>query len=159
MKSFCIHLTGRQNATFYFSFFDFDNILTAFGKDLMKKPPVFMIDIKSSYKLLLSYKDLRSRNFWQWKDGPLNIFINLYGNAFPLHCFFSLNKKVIAKCHLMIQIKCFAFNYFNENSSSLKWLFWNNGLSNMMSQFFRFFAFSCLSDIFVENFIKKTVIF
>ena len=72
---------------FYFSFFDFDGFLTAFAKYLMKRPPVFMIDIKSSYKLLLSRKDLRSRNFWQWNDGPLNIFKNLYRNAFSLFVF------------------------------------------------------------------------
>ena len=134
MKSFCIDLTGRQNATFYFSFFDFDNILTAFGKNLMKKPPVFMIDIKSSYKLLLSYKDLRSKNFWQWKDGPLNIFINLYRNAFSLFVF--IKQKSHCKVSFNDTNKMFCFNYFNENWSSLKWLFWNNGLSNMMSQFF-----------------------
>ena len=72
---------------FYFSFFDFANFLTAFAKNLMKRPPVFIIDIKSSYKLLLSRKDLRSRNFWQWNDGPLNIFKNLYGNEFSLFLF------------------------------------------------------------------------
>ena len=47
----------------YFSFFDFDVVETTFAKNLMKRPPTFMIDIKISYKSLLSHKDLRSRNF------------------------------------------------------------------------------------------------
>ena len=48
---------------FYFSFLDFDDFVTAFAKNFMKRPPVFMIDVKSLYKLLLSHKNLRSRNF------------------------------------------------------------------------------------------------
>ena len=79
--------------------FDFDDFLTAFAKNLMSRPPVFMIDIKSFYKLLLFHKDLKSRNFWQWNSGPLNIFKNWYGNAFSL--LFSLNEKIIVMCHLM----------------------------------------------------------
>ena len=67
--------------------FDFDDFLTAFAKNLMSRPPVFMIDIKSFYKLLLFHKDLKSRNFWQWNSGPLNIFKNWYGNAFSLFVF------------------------------------------------------------------------
>ena len=61
------HRFDRLSSTlrFYFSFFDFADFLTAFAKNLMKRPPVFMIDIKSLYKLLLSRNDLRSRNFWQ----------------------------------------------------------------------------------------------
>ena len=85
---------------FYFSFFDFDNFLTAFAENL-KRPPIFMINMKSWYKLLLSCRDLRSRNFWQWSNGPSK---NLYANAF----FISLDEKIIAVCHLMIHIKCFA---------------------------------------------------
>ena len=38
-----------------------------------------MTEIKSSHKLLLSYKDLRSRNVWQRNDGPLKFFGNLQG--------------------------------------------------------------------------------
>ena len=91
MKIFRICLTGRQKRNFFiFHFIDFDYFLTAFAKDPMKRPPVFMTDIKSSYKLLLSHKDLRSRNIWQWNDGLLNIFKNWYGNAFPL---FVCNKR------------------------------------------------------------------
>ena len=53
---------GHQKRSF-FSLFDFDDFLTAFAKNHIKRPPVFVIDIKSSYKLLLSHKYLRSRNF------------------------------------------------------------------------------------------------
>ena len=71
----------------YFSFFDFNDILTSFAKNLMEKWHVFITNIKSSYKFLLSHKDLRSRNFWQWNDGPLIFFAKLNGNAFSLFIF------------------------------------------------------------------------
>ena len=74
------------------------------------------------------------------------------------HCFFSLNEKINAMCHLIIHIKCIAVIYFNENWSSLKWPFWKNGLSNMVSYFLGFFTFSCLY-IFAENFMKKLSFF
>ena len=98
---------------FYFSFVDFDHFLTAFAKNLMQRPPVFIINIKSSYKLLLSHKDLRSRNFWQWNDGPLNIFKNLYGNASSLfvlikrksHCNVSFNETYKMCCSHFVLIK------------------------------------------------------
>ena len=123
----------------------------------MKTAPVYMMDIKSSYKLLLSHKDLRSRNFWQWNDGPLKIFKNLYGNAFSLLVF--IKGKIIAVCHLMIHIKCGAIIFLNENWRSLKQRFWNNGPSNMLSHFFMFFIFSYLYGIFAENFMKKLSLF
>ena len=43
----------------------------------MKKPGVFITDIKSFYKFLLFDKELRSRNFSLRNDGPLNNFRNL----------------------------------------------------------------------------------
>ena len=87
-ENFPYRFEGPSKALlFYFSFFDFDGFLTAFAKYLMKRPPVFMIDVKSSYKLLLSHIDLTSRNFWRWNGGPLNIFKNLYRNAFSLFVF------------------------------------------------------------------------
>ena len=58
-----------------------------FAKTLKERLPVFNIDIKSSYKLLLCDKDLRSTNLWQWNDGLLDIFKNLYGNPFSLFVF------------------------------------------------------------------------
>ena len=55
-------MSHQKRYFFIFHLIDFDDFLTAFAKNLMKRPSVFMIDIKSSYKLLLSHKDLRSRN-------------------------------------------------------------------------------------------------
>ena len=84
---------------FYFSFFHFDKFLTTFTKNLLEKLPIFITDIKSLYKLLLSNKDLRSGNVWQWNDGPLNFFWILHRSAFSLfifikwknHCYLSFN--------------------------------------------------------------------
>ena len=53
----------QKTLLFYFSFFDFDDFLTVFAKNLMKRTPAFIIDIKCSYKLLLSHKDLMSKIF------------------------------------------------------------------------------------------------
>ena len=55
-------MSRQKHYFFIFHSIDFDSFLTAFAKNLMKRPPAFMIDIKSLYKLLLSHKDLRSRN-------------------------------------------------------------------------------------------------
>ena len=152
-KIFLYRFDGlSKTLLFYFSFFDFDDFLTAFPKNLIKMPAIFMIDIKSLYELLLCHKDLRSRNFWQWNDGS---FLKICTET-CFHCLFSLNEKVIAMCHLMIHIKCVAAICFNENWSSLKRPFWNNGQSNMVSHFFRFFTFSCF---FAEKFMKKLLFF
>ena len=48
---------------FYFSFFDSGDFLNVFAENLMERPPIFMIDIKSSNKLLRCHKNLRSKNF------------------------------------------------------------------------------------------------
>ena len=55
-------------------------------KVLWKDHP-FLWSISKVYKLLLSDKDLRSRNIWQWNEGLLNISKNFYGNAFLLFVF------------------------------------------------------------------------
>ena len=109
-----------------------------------------MIDIKSSYKLLLSHKDLRSTSCSQWNNSPLSICTEK-----RFYCLFSLNEKTIAICHLMIHIKCVTVICFNENWSPLKRPFWNKGPLNMVSHFFRFFTFSCFCSIFAENISKK----
>ena len=86
-KNFLYKFDGSSKALlFYFSFYDFDGFLTAFAKNLMKRPPIFMIDI-SSFELLLSHKGLRSRDFWQWSNDLLNISENLHGNVFSLFVF------------------------------------------------------------------------
>ena len=47
----------------FFSFFDSDDFLNDFAKNVVEKPPIFIIDIKSSNKFLRCHKDLRSENF------------------------------------------------------------------------------------------------
>ena len=71
----------------YFSFYHFYDFLTAFAKDFMKKQPVFIMNIKSSDKFLVSHINLRSRNLSQWNDSPLKILWNLHGNAYSLAIF------------------------------------------------------------------------
>ena len=149
-ESFSYRFDGpSKTLLFYFSLFGFDDFLTTFAKSLTKRPPICMIEIKSLYKLLLCQKDLRSRNFLQWIDGSLNVFKNFYGNEFSLLVFIKQQNHCI--CHLMTHIRCIAVICFNENWSSLEQPFWNNGPSIMVSNFFRFFTFSCLCGIFVEN--------
>ena len=46
---------------FHFSLFYFDYFLATLAKNFMEKPLLFITDIKSSDKFLLSYKNLRSR--------------------------------------------------------------------------------------------------
>ena len=127
-------------------YFDFDDFLTAFAKYLMKRPPVFMIDIKKC----INYYPLTK--IWG---------LEIFGSEIKIctetrfHCLFSLNEKIIAMCYLMIHIKCVTIICFNENWSSLKRHFWNNGPPNMGSHFLRFFTFSCLYGIFAVNFMKN----
>ena len=72
-ENFWFRLYGlRKMLVFYFSFNHFDDFLTTFAKDLMKKPPVLITNIKSSFIINL-YKDLRSSNettvfFKKWKN-------------------------------------------------------------------------------------------
>ena len=66
----------KKTLVFCFSFFHFDDFLTTFAKDLIKKPPVFVTNTKSTHNLLHFHKDLRSRNFWQWSDGSLKFCEN-----------------------------------------------------------------------------------
>ena len=76
---------------FCFSIFHFDEFLTTFAKDLIKKNPlVFITNIKINHKFLHFHKDLSSRNFWQWNDGPLKFCENctetrfLFSNLRPV---------------------------------------------------------------------------
>ena len=62
-------LWAQENASFCFSIFHFDDFLTTFTKDLMKKPTIFITNFNSTHNFLHFHKDLRSRNFWQGNDG------------------------------------------------------------------------------------------
>ena len=116
-----------------------------------------MINIKISYKILLSQKYLRRWNFWQWNGCPLNIFKNLHRNVFSLFVF--IKWKNHCNVHLMIHIECVAFICFVENWRSSKRPFLKNGSSNMLSHFSRFFTISCLYGIFAKNLMKKLTFF
>ena len=48
---------GPKNAS------DFDDFLTTFAEDLMKKTTIFITNIKSTHNFLHFKKDLRSRSF------------------------------------------------------------------------------------------------
>ena len=123
-ESFWFRIDGpSKTQIFYFSFFHVDDFLTTFTKDLMKKPPAVIKDIRSSYKWLLSHKDLRSRNFRQWNNDPLKIFWILHRNLFSL--FISLNGKIFATSCLMIHAKYVAVIYFIQNWSFAKQPFIN----------------------------------
>ena len=68
----------KKTLVFCFSFFHFDDFLTTFAKYLIKKPPVFKTNIKSTHNFLHFHKDLGSRNFWKrrpflrkWKNYAL----------------------------------------------------------------------------------------
>ena len=156
---FCIDLTARQKRYFFiFHFLIFDDFVTAFAKNLMKRPPVFMSHIKRLYKLLLSHKGLESANFGQWNDGLLNVFKNVYRNAFSL--FVLIKRKNHCKASFNdIYIKCFGVICFNESWSSLKRRFWNNGPSNMLCHYFRSFTFSYLYSNLAEIFMIKLSVF
>ena len=116
-----------------------------------------MINIKISYKILLSQKYLRRWNFWQWNGCSLNIFKNLHRNVFSLFVF--IKWKNHCNVHLMIHIECVALICFVENWRSSKRPFLKNGSSNMLSHFSRFFTISCLYSILAKNLMKKLTFF
>ena len=147
-----------KTLVFYFSFFNFDDFQTAFAKNLMKKWHVFITDIKSSYKFLLSHKDLRSRNFWQWNDGPLNFFAKLNGNAFSLFIFIKWKNHFIFPFTGTYKMYCCHLLYRKLKLRKTA-VFTVYGPSKMVFHFFKFFTFSCFRGTFVKNFMKKLSIF
>ena len=80
-------LRAQENARFlFFIFFSLWLLSNCFCQiSYEKKSPVFITNIKSSHNFLHFYRDLRSRNFWQWNESPLKIFWKLHENAFSLH--------------------------------------------------------------------------
>ena len=81
LKSFDLDFTGQKLLVFCFSFFHFDDFLTTFVKDLMKKTTIFITNIKSpnsSYiftkiwhleifdnETTACYKKLKNYAFWR----------------------------------------------------------------------------------------------
>ena len=69
-EKFWFRFYGPKKTLFFcFSFFHFDDFVTTFPKDFMKKQTIFVTNIKSTHNFLHFQKDLRSKNFWQWNDG------------------------------------------------------------------------------------------
>ena len=66
-EKFCFMINGPLK-TLLFHFFRFSKFQRLVVKNLMKKPPNFIMDFKSSYKVLVSYKFSWSENFRQWKS-------------------------------------------------------------------------------------------
>ena len=60
---------------FHFLLFRFPKFQRLIVKNLTTKPPNFIMDLKSSYKVLVYYKLLRSENFRQWNNGPFKLFL------------------------------------------------------------------------------------
>ena len=60
---------------FYFLLFRFSKFQRLTVKNVMKKPPNFIMDFKSSQKVLVYYKCLWSKNFRQWNNGPFKKFL------------------------------------------------------------------------------------
>ena len=153
-------MSRQKHYFFIFHFIDFDDFLTTFAKNLMKRPPAFMIDIKSLYKLLLSHKDLRSRNIWQWNDGLLNIFKNLYGNTFSLFIFIKRKSRCNVPFNDTYKMCCYHLFYIMKIEALWNGLFEITGHQTWCLIFLVFFfTFSCLYIIFAENFMKKLSLF
>ena len=76
----------RKMPVLYFSIFDFDNFLTTFAKDLMKKPIIFITNIKSTHNFLhLEISDNETTTF-------LKILWKLHGNVFSLQISATIRK-------------------------------------------------------------------
>ena len=147
---------SSKTRLFHFSFVHFYDFLTSFAKNLMKKPPVFITDIKSSHKFY------SLANIWdlQTFDKETTAISNFLEICTETHfcCLFSLTGKIIGILCLLIDIKCLVSIYFIENYSFAKRPFPNYGSLKMVFHFFRFFTF-CFHGIFVKNFLKKLSLF
>ena len=146
---------GRRKRSFFIvSFLWFSN---SFAKNLMKKPPIFKTDIKSSHKLLLSCKDLRSINFWQRNEDHLKFLGNLYGNAFLLFIFINWKNYWNFLSTDSYKMPCWHLLYWKLRLCKMAILkLW---AIEMLFQFLKFFTFSCFCSTFVESFMKKLLLF
>ena len=79
---FCLFFVFVFLFCLFFSVFHFGDFLTTLTKDLMKKPLVFITNIKSSHSLLHFHRDLRSKNIWQWNGSPLKFRENYRETSF-----------------------------------------------------------------------------
>lgn len=126
---------GTSNTrVFEHSFFLFWQFSNHFCQKSYEKATRFIMDIKSSCKLLLSHDDMRYRNYWKENGRPL-IFFKFCTETRLFVCFLSLNGKFIANSCLMRHLKCVAIIYFIENWSFAKRLFPNYGPSIIVFHF------------------------
>ena len=109
---------------FYFSYFDFEYFLTSFHP--------FLWLISNLCINCYPVTKIWGLEIFDSETTVLKIFLKICTEA-RFHCLFSLNKKIIAMCYLMIHIKCFAVICFNEIWSSLKRSFWNKGPSKTVT--------------------------
>ena len=63
-----------QSLLFNFHFFSFLQISNGYCLKSYRKIILFIIDFESSYEVLLRQKYFWSTDFWQWNDGPFDIF-------------------------------------------------------------------------------------
>ena len=69
-------INGPLNTLFFhFLLFCFSKFQRLIVKNLVKKPPSFIMGFKSSYKVLVYYKFLWSKNFRQWNNDPFKRFL------------------------------------------------------------------------------------
>ena len=111
-QNFLLRFNGpSRTIVFNYSIYHFDDFLTAFDTEFMKKKQlVFKMNIKSFDKFLVSHKDLRSRNLSQWNDDPLKILQNLHGNMYSLTIF--------CKVLIIWDLQCYRSVIFQLKSTS-----------------------------------------
>ena len=87
-KSSLIRVKGASKMVFfYFCLFHFSKFQISNLLDFESSYKEW--ELLGSYKILLRYKYIWSKSFWQWNDGHFEFFWNLHGNAF---CFFIFSK-------------------------------------------------------------------
>ena len=122
-------------------------------KNLSKSHPfVWLIS-----KVCINYYSLTK--IWGLKifDSEMTSHKNLHGNGFSLFVFVKPKNHWNMSFHGNYKIYCCIL--LSWKSKLLQRPFLNNRSSNMVSQFLRFFTFSCLYSIFVKNFMKKSSFF
>ena len=67
------------------------------------------MDFEDSYEVLLRHRYFWSPNFWQWNDGPFEIFLNLHRNAFCVFIFSKWKKYYNLNFDDTFKMYCSAF--------------------------------------------------
>ena len=77
-------LRDQKYVNFLFFIFSLWRLSNSFFQRSYQKTTSFHNNVKSAHIFLHFHKDLTSKNFWQWNDGPLKILWKLHENAFYL---------------------------------------------------------------------------